>query len=426
MNPTLQYIAVVSMSVACCSCVAKRVAKNLASHYEDEKGRYRALAGQLRDDDTRPISWEVAYKRLLADNLTLRQSINQLEMAKRQGGAQWRSLIPRVGSYVNIGASIAELTDLTSDDLNARLIASFNIPNPFNFYAALYAAELQRQNAEWSHDLDKRRAYGQLYGAFIEARSIRDAEELVARQQSMLTTVSKSTEIVQQLDQLKRQMESLDRRRQYLRLNLNQLFNTPGASWMPSGELPDISFRDRINQLEIGEQFGKLALNLQAARIEGAMLQYERVKFRQWPTLNFAVSTPPVYASEGNNDFSGDELLLFTGASKQIDLTDIAGLQEFEDAETRLQFTRDRLRLTAEREVSRFESLATNYRKLLDEERAHIRKLKRMAAMPGSSESELVIRQISLYAEQQGLLIEVRRRIQQLDLQFLIWDETFW
>ncbi len=217
----------------------------------------------------------------------------------------------------------------------------------------------------------------------------------------------------------------MERRRLYHRLSVNQLLNTPGSNWSLSGPLPKISYRNRYQRMNIGKDFGKLALNLRAIQIEGAILSVHRVKFQQWPSVNFGMSNPPLYSSNGDSGFSSDDLLLFSGASKSMDLTDIRGLENIRDAEERLMFTREQVRQRTENEVARVVMISATYGHLLAEERRLERDIKRLGR-PDSAEPGIVLKDLERRADLEKQLIDNRRQIQQLDLQFLIWDETFW
>lgn len=406
------------------ACTAARMGKNLEASVVEQKREFRDILGRFQTEPSETISWNAAYKRMVSDNLSLRQSRQQKEDSKKQKTRQWQTLIPRVSSYVNIGSSISDLSDLSTDDLNASLLANFNIPNPFEFYAALYGASLQQQNAIWSHELDTRRAYTQLYSSFVERDAIDKAEAAYGRKLKSLLG-NQSGDMSALVNTVTVELESLEQRKLYHRLSVNQLLNTPGANWKLDGKLPQISYEGRFKRLVVGERFGKLALNLQAIQIEGAILRVKQVKFRQWPSINFGLSNPPLYTTNGTNEFSSDDLQLFSGANKSFDLADIGGRQEIRDAETRLKFTREQLRQRAEYEASSILQLVRGYELLIGKGQYLEREIKRLGRT-GSLEPEIVIKDLERRSDLDLQLIENQRQIQQTDLQFLIWDETFW
>lgn len=411
------------LSVAASGCVASPLARNLAANSATQNQEFNTMLERVRLQPRASLAWGAAYRRLQLDNVSLRQSRQQLAESDRLTRRQWWSLVPRVAGFLSLGTGISSITNLGNDNLNARLIANFNIPSPFDFYAGLYAAALQQQNARWSHELDKRRAYAQLYAAFVDARALNEADSALARQQQALAS-SDVARIEKSLKNLSAETYSMYRRRMYQRSNVNQLLNTPGGNWNLSGNLPVISFRDRYRHIEIGEDFGKLALNLYAVQIEGATLGVERVKFQQWPTISFGLSNPPLYSNQGEG-FSSDSLSLFSGASKSVDVSDPAGRDNIQDAKIRLNFTREQLRQRLDFEAQRVLLIASSYDQLLKEERRLQHHLTRLTR-PASAQPDIVIKDLELASQYALQLIETRRQIQQLDLQLLIWDERFW
>lgn len=406
-----------------CGCVTAPLDRQLAATSATQTEDFKSMVERVRSAPKTAISWEHAYQRMCQDNLPLRQSRQQLVEAQKQSRRLWWSLVPRVAGFLSIGTSISSLTNLSGEDINARLIANFNIPSPFEFYASLYGAALQKQNALWSHELDKRRAYAQLYAAFIDARALDEALAALDRQQHALANADLSN-LDKALKNLSTAVENMERRRLYQRSNVNQLLNTPGGNWNLTGNLPRVSYRDRYRQMKIGEDFGKLALNLYAVQIEGAILGVERVKFQQWPTINFGLSNPPFYSNQGSS-YSSDNMSLFSGTSKSVDLPDLGGRENIRDAETRLKFTREQLRQRMEYEATRVLQIVSSYDQLLNEEARLQRALKRMAR-PDSSDPEIVLKDLEAYSQCELQLIETQRQIQQMDLQLLIWDERFW
>lgn len=424
MRLLLGIIRVLMASLVLSGCVASSVERSLSKQAAEQKSEFKDILGRVRHEPVSSISWEAAYKRLMDHNLALRQSAQQLEDSEKQTRRQWMTLVPKVAGYLSLGSNISSLTDFSGDDLTARLIANFNIPSPFEFYASLYAVALQNQNAKWSVELDKRRAYAQLYSLFLDAGALRTAEvsladRLKAGADSDLSNIAKS------LKALAAEARGLERRRLYHRNSVNQLLNTPGGNWDLTGRLPLVSYEHRFNQMKIGEDFGKLALNLYAIQVEGAILRLQRVKFQQWPSINFGFSNPPLYSNTGENGFSSDDLTLFSGANKSIDLADVGGREGIQDAEIRLKFTREQLRQRMEFDVLRILQIASSYEFLLKERSRLQREIER-TGRPGSAEAAVVLKDLATRSQLNLQLAEIRQQIQQLDLQFLIWDERFW
>lgn len=405
-------------------CVAKKVDQNLAKGAEDREVEFNTLLDQIETEPKKSISWDGALRRMLRDNLGLQQSQEALENAEKQSKRQWLGLIPRMSAFLSFSKGLTALGDLGSDDLNASVIGNLNIPNPFEFYGMLYGAALQAQNARWSNELDQRRAFTELYGAFLDARLL--SEEMAAFELRKRTlSIADSRDVVKSLYGLSREKDGLERRLIMHRGNVNRLLNTPGGNWDLTGGLPRISFRDRYRSVRVGNDFGKMALNLYAIRIESAIMQTQRVKYQQWPSIQFGLSNPPLYTSSGNNDLSGDDFRMFSGASKSVDLTDVGGREAIQDAERRLKYTREQMKQGMEREGVRILQIQKTYGQLLAEEsrlEAAVRRLDR----PASSEVEIVLKDLELRSQLELQLIQTRRQVGQLDLQYLIWDERYW
>ena len=405
-------------------CVAPKVEESLGKGVAARQSEAESLLLDLQTGKQEPISWKDAYDRMLAENLGLQQSRQSLAQTERETKRQWLSLVPRMAAFLNISKGLDTLTDLDTDSLNASIIGSFNIPNPFEFYASLYGAALQAQNARWSQQLDERRAYTELYAAFLDARALSDEAAALERRKKTLA-VDAAADPTKMLYTFAKEVDGLERRMTAHRGNVNRLLNTPGRNWDLTGGLPSVSYRDRYRNIKVGGDFGKMALNLYAVRIESSIMQTQRVKYQQWPSIAFGLSNPPIYTSNGSNDFSTEDMSLFSGASKSLDVTDIGGRQAIQDAETRMKFTREQLLLSMERETARILQIQKSYGQLLAEERRLLAAMKRLDR-PASSEAEVVLEDLDSRSELEMQLIQTRRQLGQLDLQYLIWDERFW
>jgi len=418
-------LVLLQVLLATTGCTDSRLSKRLASSYQSQTGELEALGRDILNPTQTPLSWASAFERMESDSTALRQSRKQVEESKRQKTRQWLSLVPTVSAFVGLGNSISELTSLQGDDINARLVANFSIPNPFEFYASLYASALQEQNAVWAHELDQRRAYVQLYSFFLDSESIKKSETELRVREAQLTSID-ITMLEKSLRGITFERESINRRRSYLRVGINRLLNTPGKNWDLVGPLPKISRPQRSREISVGENFGKLALNLQTIQIEGAVLNVSRTRFRQFPRINFGLSSPALYSSnDSTTGFSSDELLFFSGASKSFDASDLLGGYNVRDAKERLQFTREQLRQRMEFEITQILQTQNLYQRLAEEEEQSNRKIGRIESAR-STDPTSVVADLEALRQSQTRIAEVKKQRQQLDLQFLIWDENFW
>ncbi len=406
-------------------CVEPRLAQQLTSSADAREHEFLSMLDRVEKQPKRSIAWPDARQRMHRDNLGLLQSRRMLEDSEKLTKRQWLSLVPRTAAFVNISQNLGNVKNFDSNDLTASLVANFNIPNPFEFYAMLYGAALQVQNARWSNALDERRAYVELYTAYIEAGTLRKEEVALERRQQALLAGDPSSDIIKALKSIVKEGNSLKNRRLMHRSNVNKLLNTPGGNWDLSGEPPSLSYSKRFRTLKIGRDFGKLALNLYVIQIESAILQTQRVKFKQWPSINFGLSNPPLYTSGSTSGISGEDFVMFSGASKSLEINDLGGRESMRDAEYRLKLTREQLRLSMEREATRLIQIRDAYDQLLKEQELLEAALKRLNR-PATSEAKAVLADLELRSQLEMQLIQAQRQIRELDLQYLIWDELFW
>ncbi len=407
-----------------CGCVTNKVNKRLSASSKEREREIRELIRDLEETKPSVITWPDALAKMRSDNINLLRSKKLLERSESLQTKQWLTLVPRVGGFVQLSKDFGSISDFSGDDLNTRLIANFSIPNPFDFHARLYSAALQEVSANWSHELDKRRAYIELYSAFMDAESLRREREFFERKWRV-GLVSAESELLSEIESYENESNFLKRREKTHRVNVNRLLNTPGGNWSLRGGVPQISYETKYRKFEIGEDFGKLALNMHAIRVERAILSTRRIKFQQWPSLSFGLSTPPLFVSDQDTDWNGENVILFTGVSKTYDLVDFAGRERVADAEFRLKVVRDQLRFSMEREVIRLDDLQKSYGQALRQRRslqAEINRIKKRS----NALAEVVIDDLTKQYQLEAELLQIERKLRGMSLQYLLWDEKFW
>ena len=413
------------LPISLVSCVGPTLSRQLTGSAAERAIEFRAMLDRVETAPLRPIPWQKAHQRMLQENLALRQSHKMLVDAQKLTRRQWLSLVPRTAGFLNITQNLGNAKSFGGESLATNLVASFNIPNPFEFYAMLYGAALQAQDAQWSNQLDARRAYAELYSAFMEAATLRKEEASLERQRQALMAGDISADFPKALTGVINEASSLKNRRLSHRSNVNRLLNTPGGNWDLVGAPPSLSYRTRYRTIKIGRDFGMLALNLYVIQIESAILETERVKFQRWPSLSFGLSNPPLYSSNQSNRFSGENFVLFAGAYKSLEINDLGNRESIRDAEYRLRVTREQLQMSMEREATRLLQIRDAYDQLLKEER-HLEVAIKQLDHPATSETKAVLADLELLSQLEMQLLQVKRQIKQLDLQYLIWDELFW
>jgi|GEM_PF-3318091 len=411
-------------SIFLLGCTENRIARNLSAHLASQERDAAWLDSRMDSAPSVPIKWSAALAKMRSSNLGLLQSRAQMEEAQKQPRREWLGLLPRLSGFVSLGDSISQLTDIGSN-LDARLVANFAIPNPVEFYATIYGAQLQKQGAIWSNQLDERRAYIQLYTVYAEAASIQDAAQRLTETQKSLSVIP-----LEELEKVSKgflsSREQLRIRQKYHRLAVNRLFNTPGANWKLVGSVPSLGYEKSYRNIKLGNNFGKLAFNLQAVQIEAAQMSVYRVRYRQWPSINFGLSTPSLYSTQDTNSgYSSDNTYLFSSASQTVDYTDLGGFRSVKDARQRLENTRAQIRLRMEEETVRMKELCRAYSNLLIE-RNMLEKQLAYVPRSASTDYQVLSQQLLVREEHKTRLAEIKNQLTQLDLQLLIWDENYW
>lgn len=406
-------------------CTQDRVRSRLAERETSQASELKGLKASLRDDAQTRLTWEKAVERLERDNAALQRSRKSLADAKNARAEVWKSLIPRVSLFFGLSSFLGEIADSALSDVNGQVRANFNIPSPFNLYGQFYAAELGSISADWSHEVDRRRARRELYVAFGRALDLEFQKQQLEQDQKALSRVS--------LESLPASLESLESRRENFRrneiqsrLSLNRLLGTPGANWHPVGKLPNISYADQLEELKFGENIGQLGLKLEAANIEGAHLAVSRIKLQRWPVLNFGLAGPAIFSSNSNApDFELENFIFFSGVTDSYDLTDPLDIERIQNAETRLEATLAQMRVELETEIVQFEQARGDYRGILTAKMRTQRQIEFLESSSVTNATQL-LENFDEIARLRENLRRLEARQMRLDLEYWIWDESAW
>lgn len=367
----------------------------------------------------------MAVNRLLKDNQGLKRSRRSLADAKKAKADAWRSLIPKFSIFFGLSTLLSDISELDLDDITGQVRAGFNIPSPFAFYARLYATDLSAISSEWSHEVDRRRAHRELYVAFLRAKDLEEQREEIEAEQERLSQVSLKN-LSSRLKQVETSLQNYSRNYEQSRLSLNRLLGTPGGHWKPTGPLPDISYASRFEDLELGENIGKLGLKLEAARTEVAHLSVTRVKLQRWPSINFGLSGPALFStSDSNQDFELGNFNFFSGLSETIDITDPLDRQGIQEAEIRLEATIARMRETMESEIVQFDQAKQDYRRALKKKRIINRQLQTLERSQVTT-AKALLENFEKAASLRFAQRQVEVTIGRLDLEYWIWDDNAW
>lgn len=418
-------LLVAAFSISTLGCTHERVRSNLAEREVTQLSDLRELKSSLADSTSSRLLWKDAVRRLEKDNQGLKRSRLALSEAKRAKKEIWNSLVPRVSLFVGLSTLLGDLADSTLDDVNGQIRAAFNIPSPFNFYGQLYGAELGAISAEWSHEVDRRRARRELYVAFQRAQDLELQLLKIERDRDSLSEASLDS-LPSRLQALERAGEDMRRNQQQSRLSLNRLLGTPGGNWRPAGALPRISYADRVDDLKFGENFGKLGLKLEVANIERAHLAVDRVKLQRWPALSFGLAGPAIFSSNSSTgEFALENFNIFAGVTDNYDLTNPLDTKRIQLAEIRLEATLAQIRIQMESEITQFEQSRVDYRNL---QRARDRAERQLEFLQESTTTSAtrLLENFNAIAALRESIRRLRLRQNRLDLDYWVWDDQAW
>lgn len=426
MSPRLYMLTCFLFSLST-SCVEKRLEARLANHSKTQAVTLKSLQTSHHLKKREGLSWTEASGILEKNNAALQRSRDQIASAKQQRTDQWLALIPKIQGFIGLSQTLSGLAVLNSDDINARILTSFNIPNPLRFYTQSYALALQSLQAEWSYELTRRQLYVQLYNYFLEERSLdRRYQKLVADEKSLeRTTVERLSDKIISIEQEKK---AIARTIGFQRLAINRLLNTPGRYWQPSGKIPTVSYKNRYKNLRFGEEFGKLALKLQTLQLESSVLSVLNVKLRQLPNWSQGLSSPTLFSSndDSTTGLNADDFFLFTSLSKTIDLTDIRGRKNLRLAKVRAKYTRDQLTLSMESEIRRLELLKQSYGHLHLEKNKITQRVNQLKKKTSKRALDTVLKEYEEFQNLEEKKQNLDSQITRLDIQLWLWDDVYW
>ncbi|MFC5050357.1 hypothetical protein ACFPK9_07015 [Rubritalea spongiae] len=410
------------------SCTNQKVIEQLNEHSLNQSNSISELTQSITASQEEHLSWKQAIAQYTHHNIEYLQSVDAVSEAAKAQRRTWWSLAPEIFTFANVSKSIIDIADLSIDDLTFSVVANLTIPNPFQFYAQLYADYLGQLSSEWNHELVRRNFRIRLYRFYLQQKQLDQNKVKLADAKKQLESNSDSNidELLSQYQQLR---VNYIANKEQLRVQLNNFFNTPGKRWKLVGTPPNISYAKRLDKLSLENGYGQLGLRLQTVAIESNILTLWNVKLSKWPQLNIGLSNPPLLNSNGTGAeyFDSEQTRLFTGTSYGIQLDDPLSKERLKNAETRAQYTRERLRLTTERDASRLHLLKMRYKYLLQQESTLKQQLKSYKSQTLTSQSPSSI--ASTYQKQVVIKESLRNnKLQQLqfDLELWLWDETYW
>ncbi len=410
------------------SCIQARLEKRLQRHQASLIQDQIAIETALKQNDVKSITWEKAIELIHERNSTYKQSLNSIELAKRNQRRQWWSLAPRIGTFINVSSSLSELSNINSDSISASIFSNLNVPNPYAFHAQLYANKLQILGSELRHENNKRTVYISLYSLYRD-QEIHSLEK--QRFNQLLENLDKLNleEWEVQFRNVTRLKKTIKRREHAIRQRFNTIFNTPGEGpWKIVGPVPSIDYSQQFETLKLNHNdYGKLGFMQHILEIELNALTLARAKVQRAPALNFNLDTPPLFNNNSNQSFDSDTINLFTGASKTLDLRDPLDLEKLRDTKERVTRSRQALKIQISNELIRFDQLKENYSENLQNIARIEKTLSQMTheQLEGFSNKQFIEFSQSFH-DLNKELTESRHRKKALELEFWKWDESYW
>ena len=180
----------IASALALCSCVNNKANKSLAIHQDTQKSAISDFKNAITQTKQRPINWQTAVRQVESSNLRYLSSFERVEKALSAKKRTWWTLAPEIFTLVNVSKSITEISDLSSDDVSFSILANITIPNPFRFYAQLYADYMGMLNAQWQHELNRRKFQVELYNLYTRQLDIDQKQDKLKKLERTLAHIS--------------------------------------------------------------------------------------------------------------------------------------------------------------------------------------------------------------------------------------------
>lgn len=407
-----------------CSCVDKKLTTQLNLHAVTQKNDQISLRNSVFSNSKQTLNWNNAKKAAIESNPNISNARAEVKRAHKRKKEQWFELIPNFHVFANLNKSISEISDLSKDDIDLTIASNIKIPNPFRYYAQAYALALNEISAQLNYTLQQRRTISQLYTLFLNEHNLGQLElECDELEESLQSSqMDDLPEILVKINDLRLRHKIA---KEQHRTSLNLFFNTPNKNWRLVGSPPNISYKNKVDQLAFDKGFGHLGTQLQSVQIESSVIQTWNARFQRAPSLNIGVSAPPVY-NETRDDFqfSSEDFGLFTGLGKSIKPYDILDSELMENAELRAKKNRELLLALMEKEISQLEINKTTYKNLMRKETIVRHELKYVQSR--RSNGSLTENELTTLVGLQTKIKALKRAQLQIELQFWIWDDEYW
>ena len=259
------------------------------------------------------LNWPSAVDVMLANNLKLRQSRNDITNAQESVRQIFKDFIPTLNLRAGISKHFIDIPDISFDDVNFSADSFFNVPGVVNFRARLYAAQLYEIRVRAANELAEREQMIELYRLFFLAEELRDQTARLEMQRATARAMEQIDPFTGRV--MLTELETLDlaraREAKGLQDRLSELLGSRDYRWVLSTNgLPDLRYHENPLPLTDTNRVAQLQMKLLAVELEAARAQLLGLKLRYWPDLNIFVSGPPIYSRTGGRErfWDADEL----------------------------------------------------------------------------------------------------------------------
>jgi hypothetical protein len=300
--------ALLLLSAACSSPQAK-----IEGHLDNLRQQWESNINYQANLPEWVLNWPSAVDVMIANNLKLRQSRNDITNAQESVRQIFKDFIPTLNLRAGISKYLVDVPDITFDDVNFSADSFFSVPGLVNFRARLYAAQLYEIRVRAANELAEREQMIELYRLFFMAEELRDQTARLEMQRA-------TAQAMEQIDPftgrvMLTELETLElaraREAKGLQDRLSELLGSRDYKWVLSTNgLPDLRYQEHPLPLTDTNRVAQLQMKLLAVELEAARAQLLGLKLRYWPDLNIFISGPPIYARSGGSErfWDADEL----------------------------------------------------------------------------------------------------------------------
>jgi len=417
-------IILLFIAVILVGCVENAFKKNLAGALDDVEATQKEVVDSAwASVPSQELAWSRAVEILNSQNLELRRS---RERRKRLLGERehfvWRQLNPRVIAYVNLNAILGDLSALSSQGVGASLLGSVNVPDPLGYYARRYALELQYYQMLLDEEMLRRKLQASLYAFFLKQNELRLEKQDVRSQEGEFDLKNWATQKQGEI----RRSASYRKRREGVRVKINTLLNTPLKNWQLKVEtLPSISYAKKLKCLDLSKGFARIAVYQLAFQVEMVNARLWQVKFTQAPQLSAGVGLPRLYDMNNAQDFSFENVGLFTSLNYSLEFTG-RRKRNVERAKVDIDYMHQTLKQRLEREFVTFEQRKLGYKDLLLAAKMLREQLAWMSEHPPESGSKALLAHVNQLKSLKKRERQTVMRLRQIELRFWVWDDEYW